>query len=185
MPGEARRQSAMNKTYVGHLAMDDPLLSFFQHDLKQEIEGATDTSSYRVFKLNGTNDVYLYEDRATGKKLVGKFFRTSTKQDAAKADSNLMHEFNSLCMMRDMGLAGSPHNVAKPLGINHALNSLLITECLEGKLLSEVILDAIHGGDPRELYASGAISRECGKTSRSVCMAMRPLKTSCLDPDWM
>ena len=143
----------MKKTYVGRLAMDDPLLSYFQHDLKQEIEGATDTSSYRVFKLNGTNDVYLYEDRATGKKLVGKFFRTSTKQDAAKADSRLMHEFNSLCMMRDMGLTGSPHNVAKPLGINHALNSLLITECLEGKLLSEVILDAIHGGDPRELYA--------------------------------
>ena len=143
----------MNKTYVGRLAMDDPLLAFFQHDLKNEIDGATDTSSYRVFKLNGTNDVYLYEDRATGKKLIGKFFRTATKQDAAKADSELMHEFNSLCMMRDMGLTGSPHNVVKPVGLNHTLNALLLTECLEGKLLSEVILDTIRSGQPSELYA--------------------------------
>ncbi len=64
----------MNATYVGRLEKDDPVLSFLQHDLQQEIEGATDTSSYRVFKLNGTNDVYMYEDRATGKKLIGKFF---------------------------------------------------------------------------------------------------------------
>ncbi|HEY8907162.1 MAG TPA: phosphotransferase [Rhodoferax sp.] len=129
------------------------MLVFFQHDLRKEIDGATDTSSYRVFKLNGSNDVYLYEDRATGKKLIGKFFRTSTKQDVAKAESHLLHEFNCLCMMRDMGLTGSPHSVVKPLGVNRALNELLITECFEGKLLSEVILGAIRSGDPRELYA--------------------------------
>jgi hypothetical protein len=56
-------------------------------------------------------------------------------------------------MMRDTGLTGSPHNVVKPLGFNHALNALLITECFEGKLLSEVILETIRSGDPGELYA--------------------------------
>jgi aminoglycoside phosphotransferase (APT) family kinase protein len=143
----------MNKTYVGHLARNDPLLDYLQHDLKTEIEGATDSSSYRVFRLNGSNDVYMYEDRTTGKKLIGKFFRTSTQHEATKAGAHLVHEFNSLCMMRDVGLTGSPHNVVKPLGLNHTLNELLITECLEGKLLSEVIVEAIRSRDPRELYA--------------------------------
>lgn len=143
----------MNGTYIGRLAQDDPVLSFLQHDLQKEIEGATDTSSYRVFKLNGSNDVYMYEDRSTGKKLIGKFFLTSTTQDTATADSHLTREFDSLCMMRDTGLTGDPHNVVKPLGFNHALNALLITECFEGKLLSAVILEAIRSGEPGELYA--------------------------------
>ncbi|TXT37065.1 MAG: cytoplasmic protein [Comamonadaceae bacterium] len=143
----------MTGTYIGHLAQNDPVLSFLQHELQQKIEGATDSSSYRVFKLNGSNDVYLYQDRCTGKKLIGKFFLTSRKSDVTKADLHLTREFDSLCMMRDTGLTGSPHNVVKPLGFNHALNALLVTECFEGKLLSAVILDAIHSGDPRELYA--------------------------------
>jgi len=143
----------MNKTYVGRLDKDDPLLSLLHHELQKEIAGATDTSSYRVFKLNGTNDVYLYEDRSTGKKLIGKFFRTSAQHDGAKAHSHLRREFDSLCRMRDIGLTGSPHNVVKPLGVNHSLNDLLITECAEGKLLSEIILDAIRTGDSDELYA--------------------------------
>lgn len=143
----------MNGTYLGHLAKDDPVLSFLQHDLQQEIEGATHNSSYRVFKLSGTNDVYMYEDRSTGKKLIGKFFLTSREHDVAKADLLLTREFGSLCMMRETGLTGSPHNVVKPLGLNHALNALLITECFEGKLLSEVILEAISSGNSVELYA--------------------------------
>jgi aminoglycoside phosphotransferase (APT) family kinase protein len=143
----------MNKTYVGRLDKDDPVLSFLHHELQKEIAGATDTSSYRVFKLNGTNDVYLYEDRTTGKKVIGKFFRTSTQHDGTKAHSRLRHEFDSLCRMRDTGMTGSPHNVVKPLGVNHSLNDLLITECVEGKLLSEIILDAIRTGDSDELYA--------------------------------
>lgn len=143
----------MTGTYVGHLSQDDPVLSFLRHELQQEIEGGTATSSYRVFKLNGSNDVYMYEDRATGKRLIGKFFLTSANQDAARADSLLTREFDSLCMMRDTGLTGSPHNVVKPLGFNHALNALLITECFEGKLLSGVIHEAIRTGDSKELYS--------------------------------
>jgi aminoglycoside phosphotransferase (APT) family kinase protein len=143
----------MNGTYIGHLPRHDPVLSFLRHELQSEIEGATDSSSYRVFKLNGSNDVYLYQDRTTGKKLIGKFFRTSTHQDVAKAGAHLRREFDSLCMMRRTGLTGSPHNVVKPLGFNHALNALLITECFEGKLLSVVMLDAIRSGETAELYA--------------------------------
>jgi hypothetical protein len=106
-----------------------------------------------VFRLNGSNDVYLYEDRATGRKLIGKFFRTATHHDLVKAGAHLTREFDSLCMMRNTGLTGSPHSVVKPLGISHALNALLITECFEGKLLSEVIVDTIRSGATHELYA--------------------------------
>ena len=146
-------ETDMSATYVGRMAEDDPVLGFLQHDIQEQIDGATENSTYRVFKLNGSNDVYMYEDRLTGKKLIGKFFLTATKNDAAKADSHLTREFDSLCEMRDSGLTGSPHHVVKPLGLSHSLNELLVTECFEGKLLSQVILDAIQSGDPGELYA--------------------------------
>lgn len=146
-------QAAMSATYMGRMAKDNPVLDFLQHDIQEQIDGATETSTYRVFKLNGSNDVYMYEDRATGKKLIGKFFLTATKNDAAKAVSHLTREVNSLCEMRDSGLTASPHQVVKPLGVKHSLNELLVTECFEGRLLSEVILDAIQSGDHAELYA--------------------------------
>lgn len=142
----------MSASYIGRLSEQDPLYGFLEHDILHH-DAAADSSSYRVYKLNGSNDVYMYEDRASGKKLIGKFFLTSTKNDAAKADSHLTREFDNLRMMRDSGMSGSPHSVAKPLGCNHEMNALLVTECLEGKLLSEVILEAIQSGEHQLLYA--------------------------------
>jgi aminoglycoside phosphotransferase (APT) family kinase protein len=143
----------MNRTYLGHLSQRDPLQGYLQHDIQQQINGGHSSSTYRVFRLNGSNDVYMYEDRTTGTKLIGKFFRTSRKQDASKADSRLTREFDSLCMMRDSGLTGSPHHVVRPLGRNYSLNALLVTECCNGELLSEVILDVIRSGEHGKLYA--------------------------------
>jgi aminoglycoside phosphotransferase (APT) family kinase protein len=96
--------------------------------------------------------VYLYEDRDTGTKVIGKFFLSSRKKDAVKAASHLTHEFDNLCMMRDYGLTGYPHDVVRPLGRNYSMNALLVTECCEGELLSEVILEAIRSGDNGKLY---------------------------------
>jgi hypothetical protein len=142
----------MNATYLGRLSESDPLYGFLEHDI-QHHNDADDSSTYRVFKLNGSNDVYMYEDRATGRKLIGKFFLTAARNDTARADSHLTQEFDNLSMMRDSGLTGSPHNVVKPLGRSYELNALLVTECLEGQLLSEVILEAIRSGNHDELYA--------------------------------
>ena len=91
----------MKRIYLGHLSEHDPLHGYLQYDIQPQIRGFSGCSKYRVFRLNGSNDVYLYEDRNTGTKLIGKFFLTSRKNDAAKAASRLTREFDNLSMMRD------------------------------------------------------------------------------------
>lgn len=142
----------MKRIYLGHLSEHDPLYGYFQHDIEPQINDDSDSSKYRVFRLNGSNDVYLYENRNTGAKVIGKFFLSSRKKNAVKAVSRLTHEFDNLCMMRDYGLTGYPHHVVRPLGRNYLMNALLVTECCEGELLSEVILEAIQSKDPGKLY---------------------------------
>ncbi len=105
-----------------------------------------------MFRLNGSNDVYLYEDRHTGTKVIGKFFLSSRKKDAVKAASRLTREFDNLCMMRDYGLTGYPHHVVRPLGRHYSMNALLVTEYCEGELLSDVIREVIQSGDHGKLY---------------------------------
>jgi len=142
----------MNRTYLGRLSENDPLHGYLQHDMQPQITGVLANSTYRVFRLNGSNDVYQYEDRNTGTRLIGKFFLSSRKKDSEKAASHLTNEFDNLCMMRDYGLTGYPHHVAKPLGRNYSMNALLVTEDCEGELLSEVILESIQSGDHGKLY---------------------------------
>ena len=142
----------MNGIYVGKLSEHDPLHGYLQHHIQPQISDDSGSSKYRVFKLNGSNDVYRYEDRNTGTNFIGKFFLSSRKKDAAKAASRLTHEFDNLSMMRDYGQLVYPHHVVKPLGRNYSMNALLVTEYCEGQLLSEVILDAIHSGDYGNLY---------------------------------
>jgi len=142
----------MNGHYLGRLPKHDPLHGYLQHDIQPLIGGASGSPEYRVFKLNGSNDVYLYEDRHSGTKVIGKFFLSSRKRDAAKAASRLTREFDSLCAMRNSGLTAYPHAVVRPLGRNHAMNALLVTECCEGELLSAVILEAIRRGYYGKLF---------------------------------
>lgn len=141
----------MKRTYLGHLSEQDPLYGYLQHDIQPQINSAATRSKYRVFRLNGSNDVYLYEDHHSGAKVIGKFFVSSGKKDTNKAATRLTHEFDNLCMMRNCGLTGYPHHVVRPLGRNYAMNALLVTECSEGKLLSEVIFEVIKSGDKEKL----------------------------------
>lgn len=142
----------MTGTYLGRLSEQDPLHGYLQHDIQPQITGSAGKSKYRVFGLNGSNDVYLYEDRDTGTKVIGKFFLSSRKKDVVKAVSRLTREFDNLCMMRDYGLADYQHHVVRPLGRHYSMNALLVTEYCEGQLLSEVILKAIQNGDHDKLY---------------------------------
>ena len=147
-----RYNTTMHRIYLGRLSEHDPLHGYLQHDIQPQISGASGSSTYRVFRLNASNDVYLYEDRHTGTKVIGKFFLSSRKKDAGKAASRLTHEFDTLCMMRDYGLTGYPHHVVRPLGRNYSMNALLVTEYCEGVLLSDVIREVIQSGDHGKLY---------------------------------
>lgn len=142
----------MDRQYLGHLPQHDPLHSYLQRDIAPQVDGESSGSSYRVFGLHGSNDVYLYENRHTGTKVVGKFYLSARKKDPVKAVARLTREFDNLGMMRDYGLQGFPHHVVRPLGRNYALNALLVTECREGQLLSDVILEVIRTGDRAKLF---------------------------------
>lgn len=142
----------MNGTYLGRLSEHDPLHGYLQQDIQPQIGGASGSSTYRVFRLNASNDVYRYEDRNTGTNFIGKFFLSARKRDAAKAGSRLTREFDNLSMMRNYGQTGYPHHVVRPLGRNYSMNALLVTEYCEGELLSEVILEAIRSGRHGHLY---------------------------------
>jgi aminoglycoside phosphotransferase (APT) family kinase protein len=142
----------MNRLYIGRLSEHDPLHDYLQHDIQPQVTGTAGSSTYRVFRLNGSNDVYLYEDRDTGAKVAVKFFLSARKKDSVKAVSRLTREFDNLGMMRDYGLMGYPHHVVRPLGRNYSMNALLVTEYREGPLLSDVILEVIRSGDHGKLY---------------------------------
>jgi aminoglycoside phosphotransferase (APT) family kinase protein len=152
MLGFTRHTTTMHRIYLGKLSEYDPLHAYLQHDIQPQIGAASHHAGYRVFRLNGSNDVYLYEDRETNTKVVGKFFLSSRKKNAEKAASRLTREFDYLCMMREYGLTGYPHHVVRPLGRHYAMNALLITEYCEGALLSDVIRRVISSGDQRTLY---------------------------------
>jgi aminoglycoside phosphotransferase (APT) family kinase protein len=142
----------MSRTYLGRLAEKDPLHRYLQYDIQPQLNASSGRVQYRVFRLNGSNDVYLYEDRYSGTKVVGKFFLSSRKRDVDGAARRLSTEFDNLCVMRDYGLTGYPHHVVRPLGRNYGLNALLVTEHCEGELLSDVIQAVIQNKDYGRLY---------------------------------
>ena len=149
----------MGRTYLGRLSENDPLHGYLQYDIQPQINGSSGHVKYRVFRLHGSNDVYLYEDRYSGMKVVGKFFLSSRKRDAEKAAVRLTAEYDNLRMMRDYGLTDYPHHVIRPLGRNYWLNALLVTENCEGELLSDVIQSVIQNGDNGRFFTSSRRSR--------------------------
>lgn len=53
----------MTKQYIGHLSYEDPLYNYLQYDIMPQMGGSSDKARYRVFRLSGTNNVYLYEEK--------------------------------------------------------------------------------------------------------------------------
>ncbi len=139
--------------YLGHLERRDPLFDYFRCEIQPRLGGGAGTRGYRVFRLNASNDVYLYEDRESGRRLVGKFFRSTRAPDSGRAVRRLNNEYDHLQFMRGRGFSYGPHRVARALGRNPALNALLVTEYCPGELLSKIIDDATRRGGEARLYA--------------------------------
>lgn len=128
----------MGKQYLGHLPKNDPLHGYLQYDIQPQLTGFRDPVTYRVFKLNGSNAVYLYEEKYSGAKVIGKFFLSQQDTDPEAAGRRLSRECRNLQMMRSLGFSGYPHYIARPLGCNTSLNHLLVVEYCDGELLSSL-----------------------------------------------
>ncbi|MEG2077017.1 MAG: aminoglycoside phosphotransferase family protein, partial [Victivallaceae bacterium] len=138
--------------YLGHLPHFDPLFDYLKYDIMPQL-GIQSKVEFRVFKLNGSNAVYRYEEINSRRVVIGKFFHCNgTNRDVAAR--RLKREFHHLELMRYFGFDGrSAHYVARPLGMNQNLNELLVEECCYGELFSHIIDRAIRTRDDKLLYA--------------------------------
>lgn len=138
--------------YLGHLPNSDMLYQYLKHDIQPQINSQPNVD-YRVFKLNGSNDVYLYEEKYSGTKIVGKFFQSQREKNPADAYKKMFREHSYLNLMRGLGFAKSPHYIPKPLGYNEGLNHLLVTEFCHGEMFSDVITHTIQTHDDNALLS--------------------------------
>lgn len=60
--------------YLGHLSRSDPLHGYLRHEILPQLGLHGAAPDFRVHRLRASNQVYLYKDRYTGTRLIGKFF---------------------------------------------------------------------------------------------------------------
>lgn len=139
----------MMSRYLGRLPEGDPLHSYLQSLVAAVYGAATASAQYRVFQFADSRDVYLYQEVHSGARLVGKFFRSS---DPAHARWKGETEFNNLTFLRSIGFDSGPHYVVRPYGFNPGIDHVLVTEYLEGELLSALIQRALYCGKGERLF---------------------------------
>ena len=139
------------KKYLGHLPEGDPLYPYLKHEIQPQLTGFIQHPVYRVFRLNASNAVYLYEEKGSRSRMIGKFFLIPGR-DGETAHRKLSREEHNLNLMRGYGLSKPPHYVARPLGRNDALSKLLVIEFCQGELLSDIIHRAIGERNGQPLF---------------------------------
>jgi len=64
----------MNGRYVGYVAGHDPLHDFLGRIIRDRMGVRELQPAFRVFRLSGSNEVYAYEEKVSGAKVICKFF---------------------------------------------------------------------------------------------------------------
>src|SRR6204780_4650316 len=144
----AREGSEMNGKYVGYVAGEDPLHRFLGKIMRDRLQVREPQLAYRVFRLSGSNEVYAYEEKFSGAKVICKFYGTRFATDLDKAAWMARQEYEGLETLRRYNLVGSPHHVIRPLGLSRDINGVLAVEYYPGEEFSDAIARATqHGGD--------------------------------------
>ena len=76
----------MGRKFLGLLQNEDPLYDYLKYDIQPQLTDFCDNPVYLVYGLNGSNAVYLYEEKNTQTKIIGKYFfseREKNRQTAA------------------------------------------------------------------------------------------------------
>ncbi|MBF0495460.1 MAG: aminoglycoside phosphotransferase family protein [Deltaproteobacteria bacterium] len=135
---------------LGHLDHHDPLHRYLRDHIVSQLGVGPENVEFRVFQSACSRNVYLYEEKYSNVRLVGKFYppKSTSGQHAKTGEA----EFSNLVYLRGLGFDSPPHYVVKPLGFNPALNNVLLMEFLEGDLLGTVIEEAMHQGRRERLY---------------------------------
>ncbi len=139
----------MSIQYVGYLSNDDPLYRYFASDIVPQMGFSLSDAAWRVFRFHGARDVYLYEEKHRGIRLVGKFFKAQDRSLARRIGET---EFNNLLYLRSIGFSAGPHYVVRPFGFNADIDNVLVTEYLEGESFSKRITRALSQGRQHRLF---------------------------------
>ena len=75
----------MNGRYVGYVAGDDPLHGFLSRIIRDLMGVRQAQPAFRAFRLSGSNEVYGYEEKFSGTRIIGKFYGTRFWPDRDKA----------------------------------------------------------------------------------------------------
>lgn len=140
----------MSEFYSGHLSCKDRMFEFLKCEIFSAM-GCDCHDGIRVFSTNGSNAVYIYEERASNFRVVGKFFRSSRQQDWNLAKKHLERELENIKLFRTY--LGKPHYVARPLGRNDELGCLLVVEYCSGESLDSIIIRSIKESNDTLLFA--------------------------------
>jgi aminoglycoside phosphotransferase (APT) family kinase protein len=138
--------------YLGHLPTHDPFYAYLRRDIVPQLDANLKSPDFRVYRLPASNHVYLYEDRHSRLRIIGKFFGGAAHLDQEAALHHMDREYNNLCHLRSIGFAGYPHYVARPLGRNAHLNKVLVEEYCYGIPLADVIVKAIRKHERDALF---------------------------------
>jgi hypothetical protein len=138
--------------YHGHLPQSDPLYGYLRYDILPQIGENGSSPNFRVYRIQASNHVYLYKDRRSQTRLIGKFFGDVSDRSPQNAFRCMEREFNNLHYLRGIGFAGYPHYIARPLSRNASLNCVLVEEFCYGISLNDFILKANGKGERKALF---------------------------------
>ena len=134
--------------YIGHLPKTDPLY-FYLRDHIMPQTGITGAEDFRVFSSKSSHAVYIYEERRSNTKVVGKFFAAG-EPDRERAKRKMYREYHNINEFRCY--LGDCHYAAKALGCREDLDCLLVVEYCYGEPLDSIIRRAVNSGDDGLLY---------------------------------
>src|SRR5664280_20162 len=111
--------------YVGYVPGHDPLHDFLSRIISDRMAVRELQPAFRVFRLSGSNEVYGYEEKASGIKIICKFYGSRFGSGQGKAARMARQEYEGLKTLRRYNLIGSPHHVIRPFGFSRVLNGVL------------------------------------------------------------
>ena len=136
-----------------------PYTGICAHDVLPQLGFDNTLPDFRVYMLQASNHVYLYEDRHSQTRIIGKFFDNISDRSSETAYHHMYKEFNNLNYLRSIGFSGYPHYVARPLGHNASLDCVLVEEFCYGQPLTAFIIKAIWEGKREPLFSETNCAR--------------------------
>jgi Phosphotransferase enzyme family len=142
----------MKEKYLGRVPFHDNLYVFLSKLISDQAQASPSDPDFRVFRLSRHKEVYAYEETSSHVRIVCKFYWPRLNWDKDRATRAALHEYDSLKMLREYNLVGSPHHIIRPLGFDRGINCALALEYYSGERLTHTIRHAIRHHDDDHLF---------------------------------